>query len=265
MSFTHPFPAIRPSISITKSQNRITQVDLRELQWWPVVPTCGDRSMQATYEIDTLELSAVTRMEVTGPARVHSLDCVEIEVQERAIRKDWGVPGKPSLFYARLDEEETKWLAVFQDMDGTKELKTFKDDWFEANWGSGEKRKIRDEGRYVRHPDGTYSTTCRTGIGHGTYSVKIGERTFRCIRVWDTLGLPPSEERELSEAYIDPTGRVVLYRQYRGRRMGFGNTDLAATFPRNARIVIDGCVYVHCNCTGRAHDVLTSTALGVEL
>lgn len=220
--------------------------------------------MQATYEADTLELSAVRRMEVTGPARVHNLDCVEIAVQERAIREDWDVPGKPSLFYARLDEEETRWLAVVQDMDGRKVLRTFKDDWFEANWGSGERRQIRDEGRFERNPDGTYCTTGRTGVGAGTYAVKIGERTFRCLRVWDTGGLAPSEERELSEAYIDPVGRVVLYRQFRGRRMGSGNTDWAAEYPDNVRIVIDGCVYVHCDCTGRAHDILTSAALGVE-
>lgn len=264
MSFTHPFPVIRPPISITKSRNRIAQVDLRELQWWPVIPTCGERSMQATYESDTLELSAVRRMEVTGPARVHNLDCVEIAVQERAIREDWDVPGKPSLFYARLDEEETRWLAVVQDMDGRKVLRTFKDEWFGADWGRGEKREILDEGRYERQSDGAYSTTGRTGVGAGTYAVKIGKRTFQCMRAWDTGGLPASEERELSEAYIDSDGRVVLFREYWGRRMGAGNTDWAAKYPDNLRIVIDGCVYVHCDCTGRAHDMITSAALGVK-
>ena len=264
MSFTHPFPAVRPPISITESRNRITQVDLRELQWWPVIPSLGHSSMQAVYEADTLELSAVTDMVVTGPARVHNLDCVEIAVQERAIRKDWDVPGKPSLFYAKLDEAETRWLAVVQEVDGRKVLRTFKDEWFEADWGRGEKREIRDEDRYERQPDGTYRTTCRTGTGAGTCEVTIGDRTFRCMRVWDTGGLPPSEERELSEAYIEPGGRVVLYREFWGRRMGTGDTDWAEKYPDNIRIVIDGCVYVHCDCTGRAHDIITNTALGSE-
>ncbi len=265
MLINHPFPSVRPSISIVESDRKITKIALRELQWWPIDPSPGSRSMQATYEADTLELSAVTEMVVTGPARVHNLDCAEIAVQERAIRKDWDVPGKPSLFYARHDEKETRWLAVVQDMDGRKVLRTFKDEWFEADWGQGEKREFRDEGRYERLPDGAHRTTCRTGTGAGTYEVTVGNRTFHCMRVWDTGGQPPSEERELSEAYIEPGGRVVLFREFWGRRMGTGDTDWAAKYPQNIKIVLDGCVYVHCDCTGRAHDLITSTALGVDL
>ena len=42
MSFRHPFPAIRPAVSIAESDNKITQLDLPELQWWPIIPTLGD-------------------------------------------------------------------------------------------------------------------------------------------------------------------------------------------------------------------------------
>lgn len=260
----HPFPAIRPDITIAENDEKIMQADLRELQWWPIIPALGDRSMNATYEVDTLELSAVTEMVVTSHARVHELDCVEIAVQDWAIREDWEVPGRPQLFYALLDEEETRWLGVVQQMGNRKVLRTFKDDWFEADWGRGEKRKIYDDGRYQRQPDGSYRTTDRTGKGAGSYDVTIGDRTFHCLRVWDTYGKPPSEQVELSEAYIEPGGRTVLYREYWGRQMGKGETDWAVKYPDNIKIVIDGCVYVHCNCTGRAHDMITSTALGVD-
>ena len=83
MSFSHPFPAIRPSITIAECDENITQINLPELQWWPIIPSPGERSMQATYEAETLELSAVTEMMVTDPARVHDLNCVEIAVQEQ--------------------------------------------------------------------------------------------------------------------------------------------------------------------------------------
>ena len=265
MSFRHPFPATRPAIAITESDNKITQLDLPELQWWPIVPFPANRSMQATYEADTLEMSAVTEMVVTGPARVHDLDCVEIAVQERAIREDWDVPGRPHLFYARLDEKETRWLGVVQQMGDRKVLRTFRDEWFAADWGQGEKRTIIDDGRYQRQPDGAYRTTDGQGIGAGTYDVTIGEKTFHCLRVWDTAGSPPSEHAELSEAYIEPGGRVVLFREYWGRHMGKGDTDWAVKYPNNVKIAIDGCVYVHCDCTGRAHDIITNTALGVDL
>ena len=265
MSINHPFPAIRPSVSIVESDDKITLIDFLELQWWPIVPLPGSRSMQATYEADTRELSAVTEMIVTSPARVHNLDCVEIAVQEQVIHEDWDVPGRPHLFYAALDEEKTRWLGVVQQMGGTKVLRTFQDEWFEADWGRGEKRTVRDDGRYLRHNDGTHRTTDKTGIGAGTYEVTIGEKTFRCLRVWDTGGSPPSEHAELSEAYIEPGGRVVLFREYWGRRMGKGQTDWAANYPDNIKIVIDGCVYVHCDCTGRAHDLITNTSLGVAI
>ena len=265
MSFSHPFPAIRPSITIAESDEKITQIDLPELQWWPIIPAAGERSMQATYEAETLELSAVTEMMVTGPASVHNLDCMEISVQEQEVRDDWNVPGRPHLFYARLDEEVTRWLGVVQQMGDRKVLRTFRDEWFESDWGRGEKRTVRDDGRYLRKMDGTYRTTDRTGIGAGTYDVTIGARTFHCLRVWDTGGSPPNEQTELSEAYIEPGGRVVLFREFWGRHMGKGDTDWAVRYLDNIKIVIDGCVYVHCDCTGRAHDLITNTALGVDL
>ena len=266
MSFRHPFPATRPAIAITESDNKITQLDLPELQWWPIIPSPGNRSMQATYEADTLEMSAVTEMVVTGPARVHDLDCVEIAVQERAIREDWDVPGRPHLFYARPrrggDEMALRGATVRRqesaaDVSGRV---------VRGRLGPGrESARSCDNGRYQRQPDGAYRTTDGQGIGAGTYDVTIGEKTFHCLRVWDTAGSPPSEHAELSEAYIEPGGRVVLFREYWGRHMGKGDTDWAVKYPNNVKIAIDGCVYVHCDCTGRAHDIITNTALGVDL
>lgn len=66
-------------------------------------------------------------------------------------------------------------------------------------------------------------------------------------------------------------GRTILYRQYRGRLMRYNRDQDAAErfpdvrFPRNPRIAIDGCVYVQCNCSGKAHDVITNTGLGIDL
>jgi hypothetical protein len=41
--------------------------------------------------------------------------------------------------------------------------------------------------------------------------------------------------------------------------------DLAQKYPANRQIVINGCVYVQCDCTGRAHGIITHTGLGVTL
>lgn len=265
MTDLHPFPPIRPAIKIAESNEKIGRIDCPELQWWAAIPALGKRSMRATYEADTLELSAVTEMAATSLASVHQLDCVEIAVQDWAIRADWYVPGRPLLFYAQLDTDQTRWLGVVQMMGDRKELRTFRDGLFEADWGQGEKRRISDDGRYRRQPDGSYRTTDGRGLGAGTYDLTIGARAFRCLRVLDTFASPPNEHGELIEAFIEPGGRTVFIRQYLGRHWGKGQTDWAEKYPDNARLVIDGCVYVHCNCTGRAHDDIANTALGVAL
>ncbi len=221
--------------------------------------------MRAFYEVDTLELSAVIDLVATSPAKVHQVDCVEIAVNEWPIRKGWYAPGAPLLFYARLDQDKTRWLAVVQMIDDSKALSTFRDEGFEANWGKGEKRTIYDDGKYQRQPDGSYRTTESQGIGAGTYDVTIGDKTFRCLRVLDTFSSPPNEHTELVEAFIESSGRTALIRQYLGRQWGRGDTDWARKYPDNAKLVIDDCVYVHCNCTGRAHDVITDTSLGIVL
>ena len=157
---------------------------------------------------------------------MHDLNCVEIAVQEQAIRDDWNVPGRPHLFYARLDEEVTRWLGVVQQMGDRKVLRTFRDEWVcESDWGQGrETQLIRDDGRYLRKmPDGTYRTTDRLGIGCRQLTMlRSGARTFHCLRVWDTGGSPPNEQTELSEAYIEPGGRVVLFREFWGPSHGQG-------------------------------------------
>jgi hypothetical protein len=148
--------------------------------------------------------------------------------------------------------------------EGKPLLSTFLDKGFEQNWGKGERRRLYDDGRYQRQPDGSHRMTNGQGLGAGVYDVTIGEKSFCCLRVLD-VNQTPSEYDEISEAFVERGGRTVLYRQYRGRLCGVGKVDWAETYPDNARLVISGCVYVHCDCTGRAHDVITNTSVGVYL
>ena len=260
----HPFPLTRPEIQIVESSEKITVIDCLDLQWWFAIPRLGDHTMSAFYEIDTLELSAVKELVAVRPATIHGVACVEIQVNEWPMRADWATASQPAHFYSSVDDTRTGWVGVAQQNDGGEVLRTFRDKGFDQDWGMNGKRKLYDDGRYQRQVDGSYHITNGQGLGAGVYTVTIGDQTFCCLRVLD-IGPTPSEHSELGEAFVTQEGRTVLYRQYQGRLWGNRARDLVEIYPSNARLVIDGCVYVHCNCTGRAHDVITNTAVGAFL
>ncbi|MEZ4737126.1 MAG: hypothetical protein R3E79_59360 [Caldilineaceae bacterium] len=220
--------------------------------------------MSAFYEIDTLALSAVNDLMAVSSAIIHQVDCIEIQVNEWPIRADWRTASWPTRFYSRIDDDATGWVGVVQKSQDTESLRTFRDPGFAQDWGMNGMRRLYDDGRYQRQPDGSYRITDGQGRGAGVYEVTIGERTFCCLRVLD-VNAAPSEVGELGEAFVNREGRTVLYRQYQGRLWGGAAQDRVALYPNNTRLVINGCTYVHCNCTGRAHDVITNTAVGAIL
>lgn len=260
----HPFPLTRPEIRIVESNEKSMEIDCLELQWWFAIPRLHNHTMSAFYEIDTLELSVVVDLMAVRPATIHGVACVEIQVDEWPMRIDWQTTAYPTRFYSKLDEAVTGWVGVVQSLEGKEVLRTFHDPGFAQDWGMNGKRRLYDDGRYQRQSDGSYCITSGQGVGAGVYDVTIGEQTFCCLRVLDVVPAP-SEYGELGEAFVARNGRTILYRQYQGRLWGGAPKDRVATYPNNARLVIDNCVYVQCNCTGRAHDVLTNTAVGAIL
>lgn len=257
---SHPFPPIRPNVEITESAATIDEIDSVELRWWFGIPRLGDRTMRASYDAETLELRWVTDMEATAPARIHGIDCVEMQVSEWSVER--GRKTDSLVFYARVeDASESRWIAVMSEKDDKKVFLTLLDEEFESQWGASANRarKLYDDGRYQIQPDGSYKTTSGTGLGAGTYDVTIGEEKFCCLRVLEP-GLAEPEGGELNEVYVEPGGRTVFHRRYDGRF--FRGGDLLQVYPDHPRITIDGHVYVQCDCTGKAHDDITDTSLG---
>jgi hypothetical protein len=251
-SRNHPFPPLRPEVTIRESDSRIDAIDCRELRWWFAIPQVGDHTLWANYEIDTGELSHVTSLRATTPAKIHGIECVELQVDEWSADPCW--PTSIRFVYGAIEPEQVRWIAVVSENDGTKVLSTFADDGFEDAWGAGEQRKLYDDERYALQPDGSYKITAGQCLGAGVYDVTVGGRTFLCLRVLDMT----PDGGELVEACVEGGGRTVLFRRYDSRYYRGG--DLVLQYPDNRRIVIDGVVYVHSDCTGRAHDVITSCA-----
>ena len=259
----YPFPLIRPNVEIAKSQATIDEIDCVELRWWFGIPRLGDHTMWASYDADTLELAWVTDMKASTPARIHGMDCVEVRVSEWSVES--GLEVDNHVFYARVeDDSESRYVAVVKRSGGKMELYTVFDDDFEYEWGASlnPSRKLYDDGRYQVQPDGSYKTTNGTGLGAGTYDVTIGGKTFHCLRVLEP-DLDEPEGGELSEVYVEGGGRTVFHRRYDGRFYRGG--DLLHQYPDHPRITIDDCMYVQCDCTGKAHDYIMDTSLGTHL
>lgn len=257
----HPFPQQRPDVKIAESDDRITEVDCPELQWWFTTPQMGEHYFIAAYDALTLELAEVKEIIATAPATVQDIDCVELRVKEWAVREGW--PTGPELMYATLEKHCARWVAIFMTSeDGRKIFDAVGTDFFEDQWGGAmTRRRIVDDGRYQRQSDGSYKLTDAQGLGAGTYDVTIGENTFHCLRVLDP-DLDEPNGGELNEVYIESEGRTVLHRRYDGR--SFRGSDLVSKFPDNRRIIINDVVYVHHDCSGRANDDITLTGLGMN-
>jgi hypothetical protein len=265
---SHPFPSTRPEISISESTDKIDEIDFIELRWWFVTPQLGDRTMWASYDAETLDLTSVKDMAATVPARIHRVDCTEIQINEWSRENGWRIAD--GFFYSKTSEaKESQWVAVLWQNDsrpcdnGKKVFFSFQDEGFEGQWGGSGTRRLYDDGKYQLQADGSYKVTDGSGLGAGVYDVTIGDRTFCCLRVLQAdLSVPGGGE--LCEAYVERGGRTVFFRRYDGRffRPGYGK-DLAKEHPNNNRIVLNDAEFVHFNCSGRPHDVITSTGLGV--
>ena len=252
----HSFPQKRPDVKIAESTDRISEVDCPELQWWFVVPEMGGRHIRAEYDANTLELDAIVEITPTARAKIRGIDCVELRLREWLAPKDWP-PGTaaPDLMYATLDDTYTRWISVVDTIDGETVSNTIGDEWFEDRWGGPCKRRIVDDGRYQLQADGSYKITDGQGFGAGTYNVTIDENTFHCLRVLD-VDISNPHGGELAEVFVESGGRTVFFRRYDGRYLR--GHDLVSKYPNNRRIVINDVIYVHSDCSGWAHDQLTS-------
>lgn len=88
------------------------------------------------------------------------------------------------------------------------------------------------------------------------YTVTVADREFSCLRVLD---VDNAEDEEIGEAFVEPGGRTILYRQYRACTCNGDWEQWRRTHP-GAEIRIDGTLFLLRDCTLRAHVNLTDAA-----
>ena len=264
---TRPFPAERPGIVIEQFETSASGVDMRELTWWFVCPKLHDEVHWAEYQpIDgglSWQLTKVSAMRAARRAVIHDRECVEIEVDERQLAVA-GVPVPPAQdrdtrVWGRLTDAEVQWVGVERESpEGVRKLYTFLDDHFAEDFGVRPRRFVAGDylmakpGGRLERADGTPEQ-----FADGVYSVRLGETTFRCTRLVE-MPLSPAEWDVVIVAYVDASGRTVLFRRYDDdRRKVPGESRPRREILAHAeRLVIDGNTYVH------SYDYLTSAACG---
>jgi hypothetical protein len=260
-------PSSVPLITIEPSAATIERVDCPELQWWQIVPRVGDQTVKAFYECDTGLLDFTERVASVAPG--HDDGTVVVTVQESD--HQFGPPVAPGAsphdglgatfrFTCLLDHERARWLEVeVENADGTVTSTEATDPGFHLAWGDTGPRRIEAGRRYQRRSNGTIETTDDPATGEGTYTVTVGDRQFLCLRVLDYRD--PNEE--FGESFIDQSGRTVLYRQYRPISWDPDWQSWQRDHPDGIEMTIDGQLFMHRDCTGLTHVVLTSMALGL--
>ena len=262
-----PFPAERPAIGIERLEARASGVDIRELTWWFACPELHDEVHWAEYQpLDgglSWQLTKVSAMRAARRAVIHDRECVEIEVDERQLAVA-GVPVPPARdrdtrVWGRLTDAEVQWVGVERESpEGVRKLYTFLDENFAEDFGARPRRLVAGD-YLIAKPDGRLERVDGTPeqFVDGVFNVRLGETTLRCTRVVE-MPLSPAEWDVVIVAYVDASGRTVLFRRYDDdRRKVPGQSRSRGEILAHAeRLVIDGSTYVH------SYDYLTSAACG---
>jgi RNA polymerase sigma factor (sigma-70 family) len=248
-----PFPPVRPDIAIVESDTAPFSVDCPELRMWSIVPEPGHTASWASYAPPSWEMDGYTDLRAVGEARVHGAPCVDVQVTNWRREGGWECHGLGRIF-GRLTEDKAQYLAVIQGGESTL-VQTYLDEGFDWAWGEMS-RLIEDAGRFARQSDGSWQQAHSVGdctaFGAGACAVRIGERAFECLRVFQIEGPLGDDDTAITEAYFTRQGRMVLIRHY--CRPGAPTQHLDEAM----ELVVDGNRFVHW------YDCITNLALACE-
>lgn len=242
-------PELLPEYRIRPDEREPFAVKCEELMGWFVIPRSGEKISWGIYETPMHTCSHVYEMEVTGRAKIHGIEGVEVSAREAPYsdRKD----RIHRRFVAQLTDTHCRYLAAFRDEGDVRNYITFLDgDAFMPIWGFGEdncgnetglfpRGDIRREGDVVSSVDREYLLDIV-----GRYTLTLGGKSY------DTVCVMCIESRRsgvISEQFLDRSGRTILWRR-------FNRDDWAVdrykkrwseALADNDRLTVNGELYVH--------------------
>lgn len=243
-------PKYLPEYSIEKMDAEPFSCKWEELMGYFMVPKQGEQLCWGIYDIPSRKCSELYSMRVTGKARVHGIDGIEIIVRT----SDWNgkEDGIKRVFVVQLTETHCRYLAALRTEGDVRNYITFLDsDLFMPTWGYGDNNcghetNLNSKGDIIRKGNRVITADKQFLLDVvGRYAVKIKGKVYDTVCLMD---LETSNPNVFSEQYIDPNGRTVLWRRFNRDDWAmdsFGGKRWSEQLPDNERITVNGETYVH--------------------
>ena len=241
-------PKYIPGYHIEPSAEAPFPVKWEELMGWFLVPRLGEKLSWAMYDMPSRKCSHIYDMKVTGKAKVHGIEGVELTAREASCSDKQDVTHRT--FVAQLTDTHCRYLATLRNDGDVRNYITFLDgEEFLPNWGFGEDNcgneiNLSPKGHIRRHGD-VITTENQDFLLDivGRYTVTIGGKQYDTVCVLD---IETYNCGVVSEQFLDRNGRTILWRRFNRNdwamdRYGKPWTEL---LPDNDRLTVNGTTYV---------------------
>ncbi|MCD8067990.1 MAG: sigma-70 family RNA polymerase sigma factor [Lachnospiraceae bacterium] len=242
-------PEFMPEYEITESGKTPFSVKWEELMGWFLVPKPGEKLSWGMYDSPSGKCDYIYHMEVTGKAKVHGIEGVELTAKEVSCSEKDHVIDR--VFVAQLTDTHCRYLATIKNDGDVKNYITFLDgDEFMPNWGFGENNCGNETNLSVKEDilrDGSVVKTKKKDFLLdivGRYIVSIGGKSYDTVCVMD---IETYNSGVVSEQYLDRNGRTILWRRFNRDDWAIDHYGKlwSELLPENERITVNGVTYVH--------------------
>jgi len=242
-------PEFIPEYKIETCPDAPFSVKWEELMGWFLVPKLGEKCSWGIYDIPSRKCSRIYNMQVTGRAKVHGIEGVELTAQEADYSDKNEVINRT--FVAQLTDTHCRYLAALRNDGDVRNYITFLDgDEFLPNWGYGEDN-CGNETNLSPKGDIQRTGAVVTSVNKeflldivGRYIVTIGGKRHDTVCVMD---IETYNSGVASEQFLDKNGKTILWRRFNRDdwAMDRYKKKWSEQLPENEQLTINGKTFVH--------------------
>lgn len=248
--FMKKLPEFIPEYKIEACAEAPFAVKWEELMGWFLVPKLGEKLSWGMYDALSRKCSHVYDMQVTGKAKVHGIEGVELTAREASYTDKKDVVNRT--FVAQLTDTHCRYLATLRNDGDVHNYITFLDgDEFLPNWGFGEDNCGNETNLAVKGDIKRNGTTVTRANKDflldivGRYTVTIGWKRYDTVCVMD---IETYDCGVVSEQFLDKNGKTILWRRFNRDDWAIEQYQKpwSQLLPENDRLTVNGRTYVHC-------------------
>lgn len=242
-------PEFIPEYKIEESTEAPFAVKWEELMGWFLVPKLGEKMSWGMYDIPSRKCTHIYDMQVTGKAKVHGIEGVELTAAETSYLAKDNVSNRT--FVAQLTDTHCRYLATLRYDGDVRNYITFLDgDDFMLTWGFGEDNCGNETNLTVKGDIQRVGSSV-TSVNKGFLLDIVGRYTVTiCGKSYDTVCVMVIETYNsgvVSEQFLDKNGKTILWRRYNRDDWAIDHykKTWSEKLPENDRLTINGTLYVH--------------------